>query len=170
MDLDQLKSMGLVSANPLVKKEITIRYRPLLPKNQWADPNVEERQEEEVEGKVTFWLRKLTASDQLAIARAVNEGRDHIPMLLHRCVLKEDGSRVFPTEQDAVGVDPVMFVELFKAINEINDGIGKKSQPRTSSGANSVSPSAEEASPNGERSSPAKNSQSGDSTESETGH
>lgn len=166
MDLDQLKSMGLVQANPMLKKEITIKYRPLLPKSRWKDPDVEERQDEEVEGTVTVWLRKLTAADQMSIAAAAKAGRDAMSLMIHLSVFKEDGSRVFPTEDDAAGLDPVMFMPLLVEINKLNEGISKKSRPRTRSGANSRSPSAAEASPNGSSTSAPKNSRSGDSTES----
>ena len=170
MDLDQLRSMGLVSANPMLKREIKIKYRPLLPKEQWKDPNVEERQEEAVEGTVTVWLRKMTAADQMAVATAAQAGRDAISLLIHLSVFKEDGSRVFPTEADAAGLDPVMFMPLLVEINKLNEGISKKSRPRTSSGARSRSPSAAEASPNGSNTSVPKNSRSGDSTESAAAH
>jgi hypothetical protein len=170
MDLDQLRSMGLVSANPLLKREIKIKYRPLLPKDQWNDPNIEERQDEEVEGVLTTWLRKLTASDQIAIAAASRAGRDVVSLMIHLCTFKEDGSRVFPTEADAAGLDPVMFASLLVEINKINEGIGKKSRPRTKLGANSRSPSAAEASPNGSSTSALKSSESGGSSERSTAH
>lgn len=151
MDLDQLKSMGLVNANPMQKREINIRFRPLLPKDQWSDPNVEERQEEEVDAKVTVWLRKLTAADQMALADAHRAGRDTYSLLIHLSVFKEDGSRVFPTVDDAAGLDTVMFAQLLVEINKLNEGISKKSRPRTSSGARSRSPSVDAASPNGNK-------------------
>lgn len=168
MDLEQLKNMGLVQANPLVKREIKVRYRPLLPQSEWADPAVEERAAEEVEGVVTVWLRKMTAADQMAVATAAQAGRDAISLLIHLSVFKEDGSRVFPTEADAAGLDPVMFMPLLVEINKLNEGISKKSRPRTSSGASSRSPSADAVSPNGNSASQSKNSQSGTSTEKRT--
>ena len=170
MDLDQLRSMGLVSANPMLKREIKIQYRPLLPKDQWKDPAVEERQEDAVDGTISVWLRKMTAADQMAVATAAQAGRDAISLLIHLSVFKEDGSRVFPTEADAAGLDPVMFMPLLVEINKLNEGISKKSRPRTRSGARSRSPSADAASPNGSNTSAPKNSLSGDSTETSAAH
>lgn len=168
MDLEQLKSMGLVQANPLVKREIKVRYRPLLPQSEWADPAVEERAAEEVDGVVTVWLRKLTAADQMAVGSVAASGGDAISLIIHLCVFKEDGTRLFPTVDDAAGLDKVMFAGLLLEINKLNEGTAKKSRPRTSSGASSRSPSADAVSPNGNSSSQSKNSQSGTSTEKRT--
>lgn len=144
--------MGLVSSSPLVRREVTIRYRPLLPKSQWADPDVEERQEDEVEAKLEFWLRKMSAADEIMISEASREGRDPLYTAIHRCVFNDKGTRVFPSEDDAIGLDLSMFAPLVAAINEVNGsrmGAAKKSRPRTRSGANSPSPSAGEASKSG---------------------
>lgn len=169
MDLEQLKSLGLVSANPLVKREIKIKYRPLLPKDQWKDPEVEERGEE-VEGTFTVWLRKLTALDRIQVSAAAEAGKDAVSLLIHLCTFKEDGSRVFPTQEDAAGLDFAMFAPLLTEINKINSGIGKKSRPRTRSGASSPSPSGDEASASGSTRSPRKSSESGDSIENALAH
>lgn len=152
MDLSQLKAMGLVTSNPLVKREIKVLYHPLLPKDEWADPEVEERAPSKVEGEVTVYLSKLTAADQIAVAAASAAGRDYTYVILSRCVYTEDGRRLFPTEEDARGLDLSMFGELVAEINKLNGGGEKKSLPRTKRGANSRSPSAAERSRSGKRS------------------
>lgn len=149
MDIDQLRAMGVVSSNPLVRREFKISYHPLLPEKEWADPAVPERSQDKVDGTIDVWLRKPTASDQLAIHKAIADGRDAMFVLLHRCVFKQDGSRVFPTEEDAVGLDLSVFSELVVELNRIAGDLRKKSLPRTKSGANSLSPSADEASLSG---------------------
>ena len=164
MDLSQLRDMGLVSASPLVRKDITIKYHPLLPKEQWADPEIPERQAEPVEGQLTFWVRRKSAADEILISEARSAGRDPLYTLIHRCVFNEKGARVFPTEDDAIGLDLTMFAPLLEAISEVN-GPAKKSRPRTKSGANSPSPSAEEPSTNGESGCQPMSSASGSSTE-----
>jgi hypothetical protein len=164
MDLSQLRDMGLVSASPLVRKEITIKYHPLLPKEQWADPEIPERQAEPTEGKLTFWVRKKSAADEILISEARNAGRDPLYTLIHRCVFNEKGGRVFPTEEDAIGLDLTMFAPLLEAINEVN-GPAKKSRPRTKSGVSSPSPSAEGQSKNGESGCQPMSSAYGSSTE-----
>lgn len=168
MDLSQLRDMGLVSTSPLIRREITIRYRPLLPKEQWADPAIEERQEEYVEAKLEFWLRKMTAADEIMISEAAREGRDPLYTAIHRCVFNEKGARVFATEDDAIGLDLSMFAPLVAAINEVNGsrlGAGKKSRPRTRSGASSRSPSAEGPSKSGESESAPRSGESGSPTD-----
>jgi hypothetical protein len=168
MDLKDLQSMGLVTSNPLVKRTITIQFHPLLPKGKWKDPKVEERQEEPVEREVDFYLRKMTAADQVAIAACISVNRDPIYTMLHRSVYNEKGERVFPTEEDAIGVDLVMFAGLIDEINQLNEGFGKKSQPRMKRGAKSRSPSADAASRNGKKPSPRKSLESGSNTEKNT--
>jgi hypothetical protein len=142
MDLAQLKAAGLVTGNPLVKREIKVRYRPLLPKEEWADPAIEERSEEYREDIIPVYLRKLTAADQIAVASAQSRGQDVTYMVIHRCVYTEKGSRLFEIEDDAFGLDLTMFAGLITEINLLNEGSGKKSPPRMKRGANSRSPSA----------------------------
>lgn len=168
MDLSQLRDMGLVSTSPLIRREITVRYHPLLPKSQWADPAVEERQQDSVEAKMEFWLRKMSAADEIMISEASRSGRDPLYTAIHRCVFTAKGTRVFPTEDDAIGLDLAMFEPLVTAINEVNGarlGAAKKSPPMTRPGASSPSPSADEASKNGESDSAQKSGTSGSPTE-----
>jgi hypothetical protein len=165
MDLKQLQSMGVLTSNPLVKRTITIEYFPEKPQAKWADASIPEREEESVSGTVDFWLRKLTAADQIAIASCIKEKRDPLYTMLHRSVYSEDGSRVFPTEEDAIGVDLTVFAGLVEEIHKLNGDFGKKSQPRTKRGAKSRSPSGAAASPNGKNTSAEKSSTSGSSTD-----
>lgn len=168
MDISQLRDMGLVSTSPLIRREITINFRPLLPKEQWKDPAVEERAEDPIEAKLEFWLRKMTAADEIMISESAREGRDPLYTAIHRCVFNEKGARVFPTEDDAIGLDLSMFAPLVAAINEVNGsriGAAKKSRPRMRSGASSPSPSADEASKSGGSESPQTSGTPGSRTE-----
>lgn len=164
MDLKQLQSMGVFTSNPLVKRTIEIEYFPEKPQAQWADASIPERESESVSGTVDFWLRKLTAADQIAISACVKSGRDPLYAMIHRSVYSEDGSRVFPTEDDAIGVDLGVFAGLVDEIHKLNGDLGKKSQPRTKRGVKSQSPSVAAASRNGKKASASKSSRSGSST------
>jgi hypothetical protein len=170
MDIEQLRSMGLVHSNPLLRREINVRYRPLIPREQWADPKVEERQEEAVDGTVTVWLRKLTAADQVAIAAAMGAKRDYVYTLLHRSVYNEKGLRVFETEEIAAEVDLAMFAGLIDEINKINETAPKKAQPRKSYGASLRSASADDPLPNGKTPLPQKSLTPGSDTVESMGH
>lgn len=156
MNLEQLKAMGLVQSNPLVKRTFKVQYRPLLPRSQWADPAIEERQDEAVEGEITVWLRKLTAADQIAVQQAIAAKRDPVYVMLHRCCFNEQGGRVFASEEEAMGVDLSMFAGLLTELNQMNVR-AKKSTPRTSSGASSRSASAADPSQSGKNASPLTN-------------
>jgi hypothetical protein len=134
MDIEQLRAMGLVIANPLVRRDFKVRYRPLLPEAEWATPGVPERQQEEVEGVVDVWVRRPTAADQIAIFKAVEEGYDSVNVLIHRCVFNEAGARLFSLDE-AQSLDRRMFENLIDIINKTAGNIGKKSPPRTRSGA-----------------------------------
>jgi hypothetical protein len=158
MDIKQLRSMGLMAPNPLVKQTITIKYRPLKPDG--------EREDEEVEAALDFWIRKFTAADQIAIHGAPEEERVYVA--IQRSVFNEDGTALFPDVDSARELDLTMFGEMMVAINEFNEAGSKKSQPRTSGGARSRLPSADEASANGKSPSPKKKSRSGSSTSSDT--
>lgn len=164
MDLKQLQSMGVFTSNPLVKRTIEIEYFPEKPQAQWADASIPERESESVSGTVDFWLRKLTAADQIAIASCIKGGRDALYTMIHRSVYSEDGSRVFPTEDDAIGVDLNVFAGLVEEIQKLNGDIEKKSQPRTKRGVKSQSPSVAAASRSGKKASVSKSSRSGSST------
>lgn len=160
MDLVQLRQMGLASANPLIKKTITIKYFPL------KEGSETEREEKEIDGTLDFWLRKFTAADRMAVSAV--SGDERIYESIYRCVFKEDGTPVFPDIETARELNLKMFSELFLAINEINGGSTKKSQPRTNGGTRSRSPSAVGRSRNGSKRSQAKKLTGGSSTPTST--
>lgn len=161
MDLVQLRQMGLASANPLIKKTITIKYFPL------KEGSETEREEKGVDGSLDFWLRKFTAADRMAISSV--KGDERIYESIYRCVFKEDGTPVFPDIETARELNLSMFSELFLAINEINGRGAKKSQPRTNGGTRSRSPSAAGQSQSGSKRSQGKRQTGGSSTPTSTG-
>lgn len=148
MNIEQLRAMGLVHSNPLVRKEFKVRYFPLKPPETWATPGVEEREPESVEGEVVVYLRKMTAADQLAVRSAVKGDQDFLSVLIHRSVFDENGARVFPTVEDAAGINVEMFAGLVEELTRMNP-VPKRSRAKMSSGANSPSPLAGGPSPNG---------------------
>lgn len=160
MDINQLRGMGLMAANPLVKKTITIHYYPL------KEGSETEREEKSVEATVDFWIRKFTAADRIVLNQT--EGEDRAYVGIQRCIFTEDGKPLFPGIDTARELDLEMFAQLLVAVNEINGSAAKKSQPRTSSSAKSRSPSAAERSQNGKKASPTKKSESGSNTETST--
>lgn len=168
VDLSQLRAMGLVASNPLVRKEINIRYRPMKPESEWQEPGQPERQDEFEEASVTVFIRKFTAADQIAISNAkTNEEVAYIS--IQRTVFTEDGQHLFPTMDDAYGLDLDMFAPLLGEIRDINEiGKAKKSQPRTKRGVTSRSPSADAVLRSGNKSSPQTSSTSGSSSEAPT--
>lgn len=167
MDLARLKALGLVTSNPLVKRDIKIKCRPLVPQEQWADPEVEEREPEQ-EVSVTVYLSKLTAADQIEVYARKQAKQDFTYLILSRCVHTEEGLRLFPTEEDARGLNLEMFAELVMEVRKLNGDAAKKSPPRTKRGASSRSPSADDPSPSGSPPSPSKSGESGCSTEPST--
>lgn len=160
MDLIQLRQMGLMAANPMVKKTITIKYRPLM------EGSETEREEKPVEGTVDFWIRKFTAADRIALNVAEGEERAYIG--IQRCVFTEDGKPLFPDIETARELDLEMFAQLLVAVNEINGNREKKSQPKTSSGGKSRSPSADVRPGNGNKRSRMKKPETSSSTATST--
>lgn len=168
MDLEQLKHMGLVQSNPLIKVAVKVRYFPLLPKSEWTDPDVEQRAPDAVDGEVTVYLRKLTAADQIAINNAVKAKRDPMYAVLHRSIFDERGGRLFASEEEAMGLDLSMFSGLIVEINKVNGSLGKKVTPKAKSGSNLPSHSGDAASQNGKSASPPTNSPAGSNTDTAT--
>ena len=141
-DLTQLASMGLVESNPLVKRDIPVKYFPLKPESEWSEPGVPEREEAPVEAMVTVYLRRFRASDSIAIRGAADD--DQAYMAVHRSVFTEDGKRLFSTIEEAFGLKLEMFHPLLQEINRLNGvALKKKSKPKTNSGASSPSRSAD---------------------------
>jgi hypothetical protein len=140
-DLTQLAAMGLVESNPLVKRDIMIKYYPLKPEAEWAEAGVPERGDTLAEGTVTVFLRRFRASDSIAISGSSADDQAYVA--IHRTVFTADGQRLFPTLDEAFGLKLEMFHPLLQEINKLNGvALKKKSKPKTSSGAISPSPSA----------------------------
>jgi hypothetical protein len=136
MDLQELAGMGLVSANELVRREVKVRYFPLKPKENWADPEVEEREAQAVDGSVTVFLRRLRAADTIAVLQTA-DSEERMYLTIQRTVCNADGSRLFPRLEDTYGIEPSLFHGLITEINSLNRADRKKkSRPKTS-GANS---------------------------------
>lgn len=143
MNLEQLRAAGVIAANPLTRRTIKLRYRPLKPREQWADPAVEEREDFFQHGTAEYWLKKASAADMLLVMNAPGREVDKNYMLIHRCVFHENGDRVFPTVEDTLSLDLVMFADLLLKLKEINGDFPKASPPKTKPGTTSPSPSAE---------------------------
>lgn len=159
MDITQLRHMGLATSNPLIKKTITIKYYPL------KEGSTTEREEEQAEGSIDFWIRRFTASDRIATAQLANSDPDEATLLaVQRSIFSEDGKPVFPDTHAVRELDLEMFAPLLLAINEINGGGAKKSHPRTNGGTRSPSPSVAGRSGSGRKSSRSKSSTSGSSS------
>jgi hypothetical protein len=145
MDLLQLRAMGLVNSNPLVKREITIKYFPLKPEDTWASPVVPERESDAIDGKLDFWIRKFTAADSLALA-AAKTFDERAYLAIQRGVFNEQGEPIFTSYEVACEVDLTMFAPLLEAVFSLNGIKGKKSRPTTNSGVSSASSSGSPAS------------------------
>lgn len=161
MSIQQLQAMGLMASNPLVKRDIKIKYFPL------KEGSETEREEELVEGIVTVWLKKFTAADKMEMARADSQDEKTF-LAIQRTVYTEDGKHLFPDVEMASQLDLVIYGELLLAINDVNGDLTKKSLARTNGGASSPLPSVGAPSRSGKRRSLKKNKPSGSSTGTST--
>lgn len=161
MELKQLQAMGAIAARTLVPKDIQIKYQRPLPPEQWAEPGVPEYPDkpEMVEETLRVFVRKRSAIDSAEFMRASDRERGFLAIL--RCVCNEDGSQLFSDLEQVASLADWMWIPLAAAVYEVNEFGPKNSQPRTSSGASSRSPSAADRSRSGKRRSPKKSSQSG---------
>lgn len=162
MNYKQLQAMGAIVPRTLFKREVPIKYRPLKPENEWAEPGNPEHQEDEVEDSITVFIRKASAADVIEILSA--NPRDMPFVGIHRCICNEDGTELFPDLESAGSLAIWMATALFDAVKSVNPDTAKKSKARMSSGANSPSPSAAKRSHNSKRNSRQKKPASGNST------
>lgn len=132
--------MGLVAPNELVRREVKVRYFPLKPKDQWADPEVAEREEKAVDGIVTVYLRRLRAADTIAVLQT-SDAEERMYLTIQRTVCNPDGTRLFPRVEDTYGIEPSLFHGLITEINALNRADGKKKTRARTSGASSRLPS-----------------------------
>lgn len=159
MDYQELKALGGIVSQALVKKEIQFRYHAPLPEDQWADPAMPEFADEATDATATIYIRKRTSRDFLDVVRAPESQQAFIN--LFRCVCNEDGTPLFPSVEDAGHLAEWLLVPMLTAVNEVNSFLPKRFPPKTSSGANSLSPSAAGASGNGRKRSTRKSGRSG---------
>jgi hypothetical protein len=169
MDLKQLKAMGLVTTNPMIKHDLEIGYYPLKPESDWADPAIPEREAERVTSTITVYLKRYNAAD-LVIVGAVEDQEMRAWMSIQRSTYTETGDRLFPTLDDAIGLDLAMFGPLLTRINKINEGAKKNSPRKMNSGASLPLPSVDEALPNGKSSLTPESTESGSSTAPSSAH
>lgn len=142
-----LQAIGALVPRTLFKREIEFDYPELKPASEWADPEVPEKTGKTLHGKMTTFIRRGSSADAIEIANASDRERPFVAIF--RSVCDEKGNPVFPTIEDAMQLATWIVVPLFKAITAVSGDRPKNSQPRTSSGAISHSPSADARSKNG---------------------
>lgn len=170
MDLKQIQAMGAVASRALVKREVPIRRPPLLPQDQWTDPNIPEAdesapQDQWTDETLTVYIRKRNSADFYELMRADDRVKPFV--VIHRCICDERGEPVFPELSLVIQLKEWVWMPLAFEANEVNGFSPKNSKPRTSSGAKSHSPSADEASRSGSKRSPKRNAPSGSPTASD---
>jgi len=139
MDLNQLIVLSTVPT-AVVPKTIKVS-RPLTsPQEEWEDAKTPEFTGEFADETVDTHIRKYSGADQIELASASD--RERVFVAIHRCVVNRDGSPVFETREQAMGLSSWLVVPLFNAVSEVNDNRPKASRRRTSSGSKSPSPSA----------------------------
>lgn len=151
MDLKQLQAMGAINSRALVKKDIQIK-RPLpIPQDQWADAEVAEYppDPEMVEESVETYIRKRSSADFIEMMNADDRDKPFVAIL--RCVCHADGSQVFSSLDQIMGLKEWIWIPLMMAVNDVNEFGLKNSQPRTSYGAKSRSASADVPSKSGKK-------------------
>lgn len=142
MDLKQLQAMGAINSRALVKKDIAIKRPVPIPQADWSDPEVAEYPDDPkiVEETVQVHIRKRSSADFIEMMNADDRDKPFVAIL--RCVCHPDGSQVFESLDQLMGLKEWIWIPLMMAVNEVNEFGLKNSQPRTSSGAKSRSPSA----------------------------
>lgn len=159
MDLKQLQAMGAIVPRTFYEKTIPIRRPVLKPVEEWAEADAPEKTDKFVDDTITVHIRKRSSADFLEMVTAPDRDKAHIAVL--RCVCKPDGAEVFESLEQTKQLEEWLFIPLMLAVNEVNKFGLKNSQPRTSSGANSRSPSAAGRSRNGKKRSAKKSARSG---------
>lgn len=165
MDLIQLQAMGAIATRSLIPKDIPIRRPKTIDRKLWQDPDVPEFVDppELINETLSTHIRKRSSADFVELMQA--EPRHRAFVMIMRCVCKPDGTQVFDTLDQAEMLEDWLWMPLAAAVREVNPELfPKNSQPRTSSGASSRSPSAAGRSRNGKRRSPKKSARSGSPT------
>lgn len=142
MDLSTLKAMGAVEHRPLVPKNIVVKYPVPNDPATWADPEVPEYPEkpEFKESTIAAHIRKRSSADFIELTSAPNREKPFVAIF--RCVCNPDGSQLFETMDQVLGLKEWLWIPLMTAVNEVNQFGPKNSRPRTNSGMNSPSSSA----------------------------
>lgn len=147
MDLNQLQAMGAFVPTKPVKKEIKITRPVLLPREEWADPEIEEESGEVVNESMTAYIRRGSSADDIEMSRAPE--REQPFVAVYRFVCDEKGRPVFESVEQTMTLKTWLVMPLFAAIAEVRGNAPKPSRRRTSSGSKSPSPSADAAPRNG---------------------
>lgn len=162
MDLKQLQAMGAIVPRTLHKREVPIRRPELKPESEWEEKGVPEGTGEWLDDSVTVYIRKRSSVDFIELVSAPDREKACVALL--RCVCDEKGAEVFENLDQTKQLEDWLFLPLVMAVNEVNQFGLKNSQPRTSSGAKSRSPSAAGRSRSGKPPSPKKSAPSGSHT------
>lgn len=160
--LPQLRAMGAIVSTKLFKRDIPIRRPELKPAEEWADSEVPERTGDFVDDKITVFIRKGSSADAIEIANASERERPFVAIF--RSICDDKGAAVFPDLETAMRLETWLAAPLFNAINEVQGVPSKNSQPRTSSGVSSRSPSAAGRSKSGKTRSRSKSKSAGKRT------
>lgn len=142
MDLKQLQAMGAIEHRPLVPKKIPVKYPVPNDPATWADPEVAEYPDtpEFKDGIFDTHIRKRSSADFIELTSAPNREKPFVAIF--RCVCNPDGSQLFETMDQVLGLKEWLWIPLMTAVNEVNQFGPKNSRPRTNSGMNSPSSSA----------------------------
>lgn len=159
MDLRQLQALGAFVSRDLHKRTITFTYRPMKPRESWADPAEPEFEDALKTDTAEVYIRRRNSADFYEMVKA--DERDKVFVVIFRCVCNPDGSPLFESVEQASNLAEWMTVPLIAAVNEVNNYQPGKSKPRTSSGATSRSASAGVRSASGKKRSAKKSARSG---------
>lgn len=140
MELKDLQGPGAYVSRKLIKKEVPLR-RPLLkPAKEWGDPEIAEFTGEIVDDSMTVHIRKRDSADLMEMVGS--DDREKASIAILRCVCKPGGGQVFESLEQVNQLADWLFLPLMMVVGEVNNFAPKNSQPMTSSGAKSRSPSA----------------------------
>lgn len=163
MNLSDLQSMGAFASTKLAKREVKFKRPIQRPAENWADADVPEFTGEMADESMTVYIRPATSADLIEVARADDRSRPFVALM--RALCNADGSPLLPDLDTAMRLQPWLALPLLEASNEARGALPNASAPKTSSGANSPSPSGDEASASGRTESRSTKNRSGVSTE-----
>ena len=135
MKLADLQAMGAMAPDKLIKREVKIERPVLLPKEQWADPDVEEESGDYESDTLTVYIRQGSAADAIEMMGAAR--REQPFVVIHRAICHEDGTPVFESLEQAMRLKLWLAFPLFDAIKEVAPKAPKASRKKRSGGTNS---------------------------------